>query len=403
MSSLEHSDERAACLQNPKAHMDRARVYAQDDFVNGSGNGAQGILNLQGMTKSTLKPAWTSAWESRFVRVLEHKLWGLGLRVLPWVGLAFLLWQVRQRLGDLTVYSWEKSLWKDIGLLPKGEFWIQFWVLWIGIPALSLWVDSLKWIILMHPLTHWRAAMKMAWRQCPQVAYSMLGSIAIPGRLSEFAGRCRFYPVEQHPRVMASTLMASSTQWVWVLALPAIWILVFSTFSSDLNSVGASSKAFLHGLPEELGQGLSHSGWGLALLAMAAVAVTVWWRIYRRLQGQGWSTRSFLQTYLWSLIRYGLLVLQWVLWLAMAGLAINPWLLLGVIGAMLALQWFMPLGLFMDLGFKGALSFWIWGSVLVNPVDALWIPLIIWITNLAVPALLGGLWWWTIGHKSRVL
>ncbi|MFM7700689.1 MAG: hypothetical protein ACKO7V_07870, partial [Bacteroidota bacterium] len=280
---MEHSDELAACLQDPKAHMDRSRVYAQDDFVNGSGNGAQGILNLQGMTKSTLKPAWTSAWESRFVRVLEHKLWGLGLRVLPWVGLAFLLWQVWQRLGDLTVYSWEKSLWKDIGLLPKGEFLIQFWVLWIGIPALSLWVDSLKWIILMHPLMHWRAAMKMAWRQCPQVAYSMLGSIAVPGRLSEFAGRCRFYPVEQHPRVIASTLLASSTQWVWVLALPAIWILVFSTFSSDLNSVGASSKAFLHGLPEELGQGLSHSEWGLALLAMAAVAVTVWWRIYRRL------------------------------------------------------------------------------------------------------------------------
>jgi hypothetical protein len=202
---------------------------------------------------------------------------------------------------------------------------------------------------------------------------------------------------------MASTLMASTIQWVWVLALPAIWILVFSTFSSDLNSVGASSKAFLHGLPEELGQGLRHSEWGWFLLAMAAAAVTVWWRIYRRLQGQGWSTRSFLQTYLWSLIRYGLLVLQWVLWLAMAGLAINPWLLLGVVGAMLALQWFMPLGLFMDLGFKGALSLWIWGGVLVNPVDALWIPLIIWITNLAVPALMGGLWWWTIGHKSRVL
>ncbi|MBM3914126.1 MAG: hypothetical protein FJ351_06780 [Sphingomonadales bacterium] len=334
---------------------------------------------------------------------MEHKLWGLGLRVLPWVGLAFLIWQVRQRLEGLTIYSWEKSLWKDIRLLPKGEFLIQFWFLWIGIPALSLWVDSLKWILLMHPSLTLRATMKMAWRQCPQVAYSMLGSMAVPGRLSEFAGRFRFYPVEQHPRVMASTLMASSTQWVWVLALPAIWILGFSIFSSDLISGAASSKTLLRGLPVELGQGLSHSKWGLALLAMAALAVAVWWRIYRRLQGQGWSTRTFLQTYFWSLIRYGLLVLQWVLWLEMAGLAIGPWLLLGVVCAMLALQWFMPLGLFMDLGFKGALSFWIWGGVLVNPVDALWIPLMIWITNLAVPALLGGLWWWTIGHKSKVL
>jgi len=403
MSGLEHLDELTACLQDSKAHRYSSWVYAQDDFVNGSGNGAQGILNLQGMTKSTLKPAWTSAWESRFVRVLEHKLWGLGLRVLPWVGLAFLIWQVRQRLEGLTIYSWEKSLWKDIRLLPKGEFLIQFWFLWIGIPALSLWVDSLKWILLMHPSLTLRATMKMAWRQCPQVAYSMLGSMAVPGRLSEFAGRFRFYPVEQHPRVMASTLMASSTQWVWVLALPAIWILGFSIFSSDLISGAASSKTLLRGLPVELGQGLSHSKWGLALLAMAALAVAVWWRIYRRLQGQGWSTRTFLQTYFWSLIRYGLLVLQWVLWLEMAGLAIGPWLLLGVVCAMLALQWFMPLGLFMDLGFKGALSFWIWGGVLVNPVDALWIPLMIWITNLAVPALLGGLWWWTIGHKSKVL
>jgi len=403
MSSLEHSDERAACLQNPKAHMDRARVYAQDDFVNVSGNGTQGFLNLQGMTKSTLKLAWTSAWERRFVGVLEHRRWGQGLRVLPWVGLAFLLWQVRLRLEDLTVYSGQRSLWTDIGLLPIGEFFIRFWVLWIGIPALSLWVDSLKWIILMHPLLNWKAAMKMAWRQCPQVAYSMLGSIAVPGRLSEFAGRCRFYPVDQHPRVMASTLMASSTQWVWVLVLPAIWILVFSTFSSGLISVGASSKALPQGLPEEIGQGLSHSKWGLVLLAMGAVALTVWWRIYRSLQGQGWSTRSFLQAYFWSLIRYGLLVLQWVLWLQMAGLIINPLLLVGVIGAMLALQWFMPLGLFLDLGFKGALSFWIWGGILANPVDALWIPLMIWITNLAGPALMGGLWWWTIGHKSKVL
>ena len=245
--------------------------------------------------------------------------------------------------------------------------------------------------------------MSMAWRQWPRVAYSMLGSIAVPGRLSEFAGRCRFYSVEQHPRVMASTLLASSTQWVWVLALPALWILAFSNYYSDLIFRSASLKVLSQGLPENLWQGLTNPVWGWAMLVLTAVALTVWWRIYRRLQGYGWSVRSFQQVYFWSFIRYGLLVLQWVLWLDLAGLANDSWFLLGVITVMLALQWFMPLGLFMDLGIRGALSFWIWGGVLTHAVDALWIPMMIWITNLAIPALLGGLWWWMIGHKLKEL
>ncbi len=403
MSGLEHMNMLATRLQDAESHVNRSRVYAQDDFVNGSGIGAQGILNLQGMTKSTFKPPWTSAWESRVTGILNHRLWGLGLRVLPWLGLVVLLWQARERFADLSAYSWDSSLWSSVWLLPSGEFLLPCFILLLVIPMLSLWVDSLKWIILMHPSLALGAAMKMGWRICPLVGYGMMGSLAVPGRLSEFAGRCRFYPLVQHPRVMASTLMASSTQWVWVLVWPALWILGHSILTSDVMERSVPLNAFLKALPDELRKALSNPIWGGILLGLAAVAAMLWLRIYRSLQMHGWLTRSLIQVYFWSLIRYGLLVLQWVLWLALAGLAIDSWFLLGVIGVMLALQWFMPLGMFMDLGFKGALSFWIWGDVLANAVDALWIPLLIWITNLAIPALIGGIWWWMIGHKSKVL
>jgi len=363
----------------------------------------KGRLNLQGMTKSTLKPAWTTAWESRITGIFEHRLWGLSLRVLPWIGLAFLFWQARQRFADLSTYPWDSGLWMNIWQLSAGDILVLCLILLMGIPALSLWVDSLKWVILMHPSLTFIAAMKMAWRQWPLVGYGMLGSMAVPGRLSEFAGRCRFYPLEQHPRVMASTLMASATQWVWVLAVPACWILGFATLSSDLVAGKMSLAANLSGLPVEFRMGLSNPVWGGVLMALAAAAVTAWWRIYRRLQVHDWSTASFIQVFFWSLIRYGLLILQWALWLSFAELSVEPWMLMGVISAMLVLQWFVPLGFFLDLGFKGALSFWIWGNALAHPADALGIPLMIWISNLVIPALIGGMWWWRTGQKFKVL
>lgn len=311
--------------------------------------------------------------------------------------------QIRDRITGLTDHSWGSDLWISVSGLTLGQFLFCVGTLLFLIPVLSLWVDSLKWIFLMHSSLTQGAAMKLAWRQLPIVCYSMLGSLVVPGRLSEFAGRCSFYPLNQHPRVMASTLMASSTQWLWVLALPALWILGYSAMSSDVTEGPVSFQVTFRGLPDTFWRGLTNPVWGGIMLGLAAGAAMLWWRIFKQLQVHGWSTSALMQVYGWSFIRYGILVLQWFLWLTYASITTDAWIVLGAISCMLALQWFMPLGLFMDLGFKGALSLWIWGDVLRHSEDALVIPLMLWVTNLVIPALMGGMWWLFIGQKFKAV
>lgn len=372
----------------------------------------KGRFNLQAMTKSTLKPLWTTAWDGYLAGILEKRFWKLSLRVLPWIGFLWLLWQIHDRWAALSDSSWDSALWggdADLtgAFVPwDGELWgsmlLRWGILCLVFPLVSLWVDSIRWVLLMYPSLSDGAALKLAWRQLPIVAYSMLGSVVIPGRLSEFAGRCRFYPTEQHPKVMASTLMASLMQWIWVLAFPGLWILGNAALNQQMTSDLLSGEG-MKGMPALLGSTLSDPLVGLVLAVFAAGIAVLWSRIFEKLQRYEWKVKVLVRVNRWSLLRYGLLVMQWALWLRFALITMDSWTLAGGIFGMLALQWFMPLGFLLDLGVKGALSLWVWGNVMMYPEDALLIPLLIWTTNLVFPALLGGLWWVFKGRQIQTL
>jgi hypothetical protein len=348
------------------------------------------------------------AWEGHLAGIFGHRVWKFTLRVLPGIGLLWLLWQIHKRWAGLLDFSWDSVLWVSDSDLPWenltwGNLLLRWGILCLVIPLVSLWVDSIKWVLLMDPSLKEGAALKLAWRQLPVVVYSMLGSLAVPGRLSEFAGRCRFYPPEQHPRIMASTLMASSMQWIWVLAFPGLWILGNAAMSTPFIGGLGSREGMFGDMPGLFRRGLSDPLVGLMLGGLAAGTVMLWDRISGKLQGYEWQTNVLLRVCRWSLIRYGLLVIQWVLWLNYALVSTDGWILVGGISGMLALQWFMPFGFLLDLGFKGALSLWVWGNVLMHPEDALAIPLLIWMTNLVFPALIGGMWWLFRGRQIQML
>lgn len=358
-------------------------------------------FKLQRMTKSTLKSRSNTVWESRMIDIMNHRWWKRCLQILPWLGLTLLLIQIRERSAGMLVEFWSSALWIGNWTWTIDEDLTQRVSLVCLIPVLSLWVDSMKWTLLMYPNLGYFARFKLAWQQIPRLAYSMLGSMALPGRLSEFAGRCRFYPTEQHPRVMASTLMASTTQWFWVLVLPALWILgTWLVNVWTLGGFGLTPKV-PKGLPNEFWSALTNPVLGFVGLGLAIIVLMIWYRLYQRTQLQSWTWKTMLQVYGWSWIRYGFLLLQWVLWLHLANVTINTWILMGLVGSMMALQWFMPLGFLMDLGFKGAVSLWLWGNVLKHAGDALVIPLMIWLTNIILPALCGAIWWTLIGYKFK--
>lgn len=350
------------------------------------------------MVKSTRKPT-TESDAGPWTGFLEGKAWKFLLQVLPWLGLGVLGWQIYLKYGTGEGYGSET--WRV--LAEPGSWWHRerWWYWWWGgmvLPLVALWLDALKWTLLMDDALEpdrgqggRMRQIRTAGSRIPILCYSMLGSLAIPGRLGDFAGRCRFYRADLHPRVLASTLMASSTQWVPVWGFPALWLFL------------TGDKAWIGSLnwPEMLAQWLRHPGLPWLLSGLTLAALGAWFAVARRLRGYGWQGPVLVEVYAWTILRYGLLLGQWVLLLQYLGINLGVWEASGVVSLMLVVQWFLPMGAVMDLGFKGALSWWLLGSAMPVPALALLVPLWIWSVNLLGPSLAGLLWWEFRGKKFR--
>ena len=334
------------------------------------------------MTKNTAPSQGMALWPEGLVRLTKSRWWSLGLGLVPWLGLAALLGQFWSKSGTWTLVD-GPAMMRAIG---SSAWWltnrVHVLLVVLMIPLLGLVIDALKWSLFMDDekgdlRTWWTSVCRNILVLC----YGILGSLWFPARFTEFAGRCRFYPTEQHPRVVVSTWLSSSAQWVWVLFVPAgAWWLVDpssrATWASQWSWVPLGSPW------------LSAVFGGLALLVGWA-----WFTIYRKQQAYDQSSKIPVTLLAWSLLRHLLLLMQWTVWLSLLGLKPEGASLYFLVAFVLALNWFAPLGVLGELGLRGLSAFFVFGSMLPVPTHAMLVPWLIWFTNIGFPALAGGVWW----------
>lgn len=341
------------------------------------------------MTKNTASSQGMALWPEGLVRLTQSRWWSTGLGLVPWLGLAALLGQFWSKSGTWTLVD-APAVVKVIG---SSKWWLaQGWRLLVAVivlPLLGLVVDAIKWSLIMEddedPHRSWWNRVQ---KNIPILCYGILGSLWFPARLTEFAGRCRFYPKDQHPRVMVSTWLSSSTQWVWVLLVPALaWWLVDP--SSKARWAVQWSWAPLDSVWLSVVLG------GLAILAGWA-----WFTIFRKMQAYTQTYHLPVALQAWSFLRHLLLLGQWAFWLELLGLKMDGASVYFLVAMVLAVNWFAPLGVLGELGLRGLSAFLVFGPLLPVPTHSMLVPWLIWFTNVVFPALVGGSWWLLRGRRK---
>jgi hypothetical protein len=334
------------------------------------------------MTKNTASREGMAWWPNQWTRWIHHPWWSKGLALAPWLGLVALVGQFWSKAGVWMMF--------DVEVLHQtvlsGVWWAQhaqmMAMVLLLLPVSGLGLDTLKWTLFMDEPEEnpqqWGLRLK---KNFPILCYGILGSLWFPARLTEFAGRCRFYPLQKHPRVMASTVLASSAQWFWVLIWPALlWWLV----TKADKALWAKQWAWAP---------LQGPWLSMVLVLLAILVAWIWRSMYHTMGYRFRPIRSLHWVQLISMFRHGILLTQWVLWLNLLGLSM-PWIsVYFLVSLLLAVNWFAPLGLLGELGLRGLTSMLMFGNLLSVPTYAAGVPWLIWLTNVSVPAIGGALWW----------
>lgn len=344
------------------------------------------------MIKNTASGEGTAWWPNQWLPWLQHPWWSRGLAVAPWLGLVALIGQFWSKAGVWSIWDFD-ALRQS---LVSGAWWAQnaqtLALVLLVLPAWGLGLDTIKWTMLMDgpeekPKLRWSRLRE----NLPVLCYGILGSLWFPARLTEFAGRCRFYPLQKHPQVMASTVLASSAQWFWVLIWPALlWWLV-----------KAPDKAYW--AKQWAWASLQNPWLSLVLIFLAIIVAWIWRSMYIQMGYRHQSIGTLGWVMFSSMLRHGILLTQWVLWLNIMGLDLSLMSVYFLVSLLLAMNWFAPLGFLGELGLRGLTSMLIFGNLLSVPAYAAGVPWLIWLTNVSIPAIAGALWWFLEGRNRKVL
>jgi Lysylphosphatidylglycerol synthase TM region len=239
-------------------------------------------------------------------------------------------------------------------------------------------LEALKWQLLL------RQSVRLSFASSLR---SVLGGLSIgfatPGRIGEFAGRVLFlHEGERIDGIYLSAIGGLAQSLVtFGVAVVALWL-------SQLEMRGVLEESFLI----------------LALSVTILMAVSLFWfdRLVLGLRHLGWDLSRYVidplrvpsatakaQVLLYSALRYGVYMLQYYLLVRVAGVESTGLLVTTAIAQVLMLQSISPLMPMTDMTVRGGIAVLVFGRLGYTMPDILIVPILLWLSNLLLPALIG--------------
>lgn len=279
------------------------------------------------------------------------------------------------------------QLWRGELYLPVSIGWAKLILAILLMPVNWMW-EVLKWRYLMQRLT--RVSLLQAIKA---VLAGVAFAIFTPNRIGEYAGRVIVLKNAYRLKGLVLTLLNSFAQIIVTLSAGTIglltimrevvslpqneWVMLMGVISVVGLSVYGGMPFWVRWLEDHF-PGKQRYRWFRLLMVMRKVDQKALWLVF-----------------IWSILRYLTYTLQFALVVA-AFSGIDWYSALPAITAMFMLQMGIPLPAMFEIGVRGSLAANLLIPLGVTATSALLASSLIWVVNLMVPALVGGIIIWNI-------
>lgn len=244
---------------------------------------------------------------------------------------------------------------------------------------LAVLLMPLNWFI---EAMKWRLLMEEEWREMPALIKGVLAGVTFgfitPGRSGEFVGRVMFSKREEKTKSFYLSSIGGIAQMAVTVAFGALFIQLWG------------NQVFLSGI----------------ITGVAIVFLVLYFRFdwlnslllsVGKLQKHNLvisnselpSLNILIRVLGLSALRYLVYLLQYVLVFAFMGVSANWLLLLTHNGTLLLAQSLSPLMPLLDVSFRGGAAIYVYKQAAVNNIAVVSAALLVWLINLAIPALAG--------------
>ncbi len=290
-----------------------------------------------------------------------------------------------------------------IGFSAMSFIVIEIYNRYDGLPAISSSGDSfnsayLVFAIALMPLNWLIEAVK--WRrliakfQVMRLSTSYLSiycgvaaSILTPNRIGDYGGRLRFIKPENRLKAIYATFVASFYQTIVTLFVGISGLLFYLNQFSEVQFktsyfplVVCFSIAYLFVLLRMK----SLIKWLLSFQFTNSYHASFTWFL-------SLETKELYITFLMATLRYCVFMVQFILVVNFFQLESPLLLLIAAISILYLFTTIIPSGVITDLIIRGAVALVVFGPIIHDEGIILWSVAIIWLLNLALPALIGGL------------
>ena len=281
--------------------------------------------------------------------------------------------------------------WKQIRMSLQGS---NAWKLMaaMGLMLVNWGIEALKWRELLLPL-HRISGMQSVKAILAGVAFA----VNTPNRIGEYGGRVLYLPDGKRLQAVSLTLIGSYSQLLVTLWLgtTGLWMFYLGQMGLNLPEYWQSNLLWIRLLCIMLTI--------ISLLLMFVYLRISWWiRLLEKVPGvEKWGkallvidhlpVRVLLRVFGWSLLRYGIFIIQYILLLQCFEVTNSTW----VAGWMVSIQFLVlaiiPTIALAELGIRGKLALELFGWVSANQLGIITATVTIWLVNLILPAVAGSI------------
>lgn len=305
-------------------------------------------------------------------------LWWI-LRLFFFIGLVAVLYvQVTGKEHFPDVYS---NFLERVGS-ASSKYW---WLALLLVPF-NWWIETLKWQQLLREVLILRPAKAFA-----AVLTGVAVSMFLPNRMGEFGGRLIYVPAQFRVEAALASICGNLAQWLVLTSFGLAGVLVLSGTGLELNTFWWKITLVL----------------GIALLSIMytayfnidlviPLAQRIPWVSKQKVFLQHleilnrFSTKDLSRALGFALVRYIIYTMQYWLMLQFFGIQPPATVAFAGIAALFLWQTSVPMPPLFALLARGELAVQVWGPWTEQPIFGLAASLVLWIINLAIPALVGG-------------
>lgn len=253
-------------------------------------------------------------------------------------------------------------------------------------------IEAVKWRELLRPLHR-----LSLWRALKATLAGVAFAVNTPNRIGEYGGRVLYLPDDKRLQAVSLTLIGSFSQLLVTMmaGTAGLWLLYFGALEIHPPVYWSSNALWIRVLCLVL---------STTTILLLLVYLRISWlvRLFERLPGvDKWGrsllvidhlpVRILLRVLGWSMIRYTVFVIQYILLLQSFEVTSLIWVSSWMISVQFLMLAVIPTIALAELGLRGQLALELFGWISTNTLGIVTASIALWLINLVTPALIGSL------------